>query len=168
MRVFFSLLCWCWCHEIIRNIWEKLTKKMWEFFPCLNITYAELQTQLSSRMYCRCSAQQMGARCSLGSKLAGQQEGKLAKTVSRGFERVANSDHFFPESFGSCIPPLQIAFIIGCFHGNVDLNPLSSLLTNFRMKVRPEQNGIWGSGGRHKPIVRSCVALTPQAWIAVS
>lgn len=102
---------------------REINQKNVRIFSCLNITYAEIQTQLSSRMYCRCSAQQMGARCSLGSKLAGQHEGKLAKTVSRGFERVANSDHFFPESFGSCIPPLQIAFIIGCFHGNVDLNP---------------------------------------------
>lgn len=69
----------------------------------------------------------------------------LLAEVSR---RLPTPDQFFPESFGSCIPSLKIAFIIGCFHGNMDLNPSSSVLTSIKMEVCPEQNAIWGRGGR--------------------
>lgn len=51
---------------------------------------------------------------------------------------------FFPESTGSCLPSLQGALLIGCFHGDMDFIPQSSLLTSYKMEVCPKQNVTWG------------------------
>lgn len=76
---------------------------------------------------------------------------------------------FFPESFGSSLPCLQIALIIGCFHGDTEFKPWSSLLTSYKMKVCYKQNGLWGvTAIRIKSTTLFCTMLILQPSVVHS